>query len=251
MDPRLPLYTAPATGGRPDDPPADRRPGPGAVPGPRSTPSGTARRQRLVAATWGIFGHGNVAGLGQALLEAGPARHAVPPGPQRAGHGARRRRLRPAARPALRARRHHLHRPRRHQPRHRRRARHRQPAPGAAAARRHLRHPPRRPGAPAARSALRRRRLGQRRAAPGLPLLRPDHPPRGTDPGRAPGDAGARRPGGDRRRHPRPAAGRAGRGVRLARGVLRRADLAGPPPGARPGRAGRRRARRCAPPGAR
>ncbi|WP_405941719.1 3D-(3,5/4)-trihydroxycyclohexane-1,2-dione acylhydrolase (decyclizing) [Streptomyces sp. NBC_00207] len=30
------------------------------------------RRQRLIAATWGIFGHGNVAGIGQALLEAGP-----------------------------------------------------------------------------------------------------------------------------------------------------------------------------------
>lgn len=31
------------------------------------------RRQRLIAATWGIFGHGNVAGLGQALLESGAA----------------------------------------------------------------------------------------------------------------------------------------------------------------------------------
>ncbi|MCX5586708.1 3D-(3,5/4)-trihydroxycyclohexane-1,2-dione acylhydrolase (decyclizing) [Streptomyces erythrochromogenes] len=30
------------------------------------------RRRRLVAATWGIFGHGNVAGIGQALLESGP-----------------------------------------------------------------------------------------------------------------------------------------------------------------------------------
>ncbi|WP_404960056.1 3D-(3,5/4)-trihydroxycyclohexane-1,2-dione acylhydrolase (decyclizing) [Streptomyces sp. 147326] len=30
------------------------------------------RRQRLIAATWGIFGHGNVAGIGQALLEADP-----------------------------------------------------------------------------------------------------------------------------------------------------------------------------------
>ncbi|MGP3940829.1 3D-(3,5/4)-trihydroxycyclohexane-1,2-dione acylhydrolase (decyclizing) [Streptomyces sp. 6N106] len=30
------------------------------------------RRQRLINATWGIFGHGNVAGLGQALLESGP-----------------------------------------------------------------------------------------------------------------------------------------------------------------------------------
>ncbi|NJQ02580.1 3D-(3,5/4)-trihydroxycyclohexane-1,2-dione acylhydrolase (decyclizing) [Streptomyces zingiberis] len=32
------------------------------------------RRHRLVRACWGIFGHGNVAGIGQALLEAGPAR---------------------------------------------------------------------------------------------------------------------------------------------------------------------------------
>ncbi|MEU4897199.1 3D-(3,5/4)-trihydroxycyclohexane-1,2-dione acylhydrolase (decyclizing) [Streptomyces sp. NPDC044780] len=30
------------------------------------------RRRRLINATWGIFGHGNVAGLGQALLESGP-----------------------------------------------------------------------------------------------------------------------------------------------------------------------------------
>ncbi|MFD3548482.1 3D-(3,5/4)-trihydroxycyclohexane-1,2-dione acylhydrolase (decyclizing) [Streptomyces sp. NPDC058655] len=30
------------------------------------------QRHRLIAATWGIFGHGNVAGLGQALLESGP-----------------------------------------------------------------------------------------------------------------------------------------------------------------------------------
>ncbi|WLQ33849.1 3D-(3,5/4)-trihydroxycyclohexane-1,2-dione acylhydrolase (decyclizing) [Streptomyces castrisilvae] len=30
-------------------------------------------RHRLIAATWGIFGHGNVAGIGQALLETGPA----------------------------------------------------------------------------------------------------------------------------------------------------------------------------------
>ncbi|MGW7318758.1 3D-(3,5/4)-trihydroxycyclohexane-1,2-dione acylhydrolase (decyclizing) [Streptomyces sp. NPDC054865] len=33
-------------------------------------------RHRLIAATWGIFGHGNVAGIGQALLESGP--HAMP-----------------------------------------------------------------------------------------------------------------------------------------------------------------------------
>ncbi|MFD7612840.1 3D-(3,5/4)-trihydroxycyclohexane-1,2-dione acylhydrolase (decyclizing) [Streptomyces sp. NPDC059828] len=29
-------------------------------------------RRRLIGATWGIFGHGNVAGIGQALLESGP-----------------------------------------------------------------------------------------------------------------------------------------------------------------------------------
>ncbi|MET9469534.1 3D-(3,5/4)-trihydroxycyclohexane-1,2-dione acylhydrolase (decyclizing) [Streptomyces sp. NPDC006544] len=34
------------------------------------------QRRRLIAATWGIFGHGNVAGIGQALLETG--REAMP-----------------------------------------------------------------------------------------------------------------------------------------------------------------------------
>ncbi|MFI0260009.1 3D-(3,5/4)-trihydroxycyclohexane-1,2-dione acylhydrolase (decyclizing) [Streptomyces sp. NPDC017056] len=37
-----------------------------------SAASGAPPRQRLVNACWGIFGHGNVAGIGQALLEAGP-----------------------------------------------------------------------------------------------------------------------------------------------------------------------------------
>ncbi|WP_411137280.1 3D-(3,5/4)-trihydroxycyclohexane-1,2-dione acylhydrolase (decyclizing) [Streptomyces sp. C10] len=40
------------------------------------------RRHRLINACWGIFGHGNVAGLGQALLESGAASHqGAPPGP--------------------------------------------------------------------------------------------------------------------------------------------------------------------------
>ncbi|WP_129296279.1 3D-(3,5/4)-trihydroxycyclohexane-1,2-dione acylhydrolase (decyclizing) [Streptomyces lydicus] len=40
------------------------------------------RRHRLINACWGIFGHGNVAGLGQALLESGAAsRQGAPPGP--------------------------------------------------------------------------------------------------------------------------------------------------------------------------
>ncbi|WP_336052339.1 3D-(3,5/4)-trihydroxycyclohexane-1,2-dione acylhydrolase (decyclizing) [Streptomyces sp. CA2R101] len=40
------------------------------------------RRHRLINACWGIFGHGNVAGLGQALLESGAAsRQGTTPGP--------------------------------------------------------------------------------------------------------------------------------------------------------------------------
>lgn len=40
------------------------------------------RRHRLINACWGIFGHGNVAGLGQALLESGAASHqGATPGP--------------------------------------------------------------------------------------------------------------------------------------------------------------------------
>ncbi|MFD9715713.1 3D-(3,5/4)-trihydroxycyclohexane-1,2-dione acylhydrolase (decyclizing) [Streptomyces sp. NPDC059076] len=37
------------------------------------------RRQRLISATWGIFGHGNVAGIGQALLESGTGPHPTAP----------------------------------------------------------------------------------------------------------------------------------------------------------------------------
>lgn len=37
------------------------------------------RRHRLINATWGIFGHGNVAGLGQALLESGTGPDAAMP----------------------------------------------------------------------------------------------------------------------------------------------------------------------------
>ena len=50
--------------------------------------------QRLVPGCFGIFGHGNVAGIGQALLQAQLTGEADLPyylAPQRAGHGARRR----------------------------------------------------------------------------------------------------------------------------------------------------------------
>ena len=48
-------------------------------------------RRRFFGGCFGIFGHGNVAGIGQALLAA-PRAAPVPPGAQRAGDGARRRR---------------------------------------------------------------------------------------------------------------------------------------------------------------
>ena len=83
---------------------------------------------------------------GAALGEPG-ATLPLPPGPQRAGHGARRGRLRPDAQPAGHVRLHRLDRARRDQHAHRRGAGDDQPAPGAAAARRHLRHPGRQPGA--------------------------------------------------------------------------------------------------------
>ncbi|GAA2228417.1 3D-(3,5/4)-trihydroxycyclohexane-1,2-dione acylhydrolase (decyclizing) [Streptomyces amakusaensis] len=39
-------------------------------------------RQRLITAAWGIFGHGNVAGIGQALLESGAGPRPDRPGPR-------------------------------------------------------------------------------------------------------------------------------------------------------------------------
>ena len=96
------------------------------------------------------------------------------PGAQRAGDGARRRRLCPDAEPARRARLHDLDRAGRDEHGHRRRPRDREPAAGAAAARRRLRVAPARSRAPAARGSVGRRRLGQRLLPAGLALLRPD-----------------------------------------------------------------------------
>ena len=111
---------------------------------------------RFFAGCLGIFGHGNVAGMGQALTRARrPA--ALRPGPQRAGDGPRRLRLRAPAQPPRHVGVHVLGRPGRDEHGHRRRAGHRQPAAGAAAARRHVRHARAAPGAPAARGAARRR----------------------------------------------------------------------------------------------
>ena len=104
-------------------------------------------RQRLFAGCLGIFGHGNVAGIGQALLQEELAadrrrpRPALRPRPQRAGHGAHRRRLREAEGPAPDLGLHRLRRARLDEHAHRCRARDDQPDSGAAVAFWHLRDP--------------------------------------------------------------------------------------------------------------
>ena len=133
---------------------ADRRPRRSCASWPTSTAERDGTEQRLIAGCFGIFGHGNVAGVGQALLEAelagepdlpyllarneqamvhaaaGYARHAQPP---------------------VDARVHVVDRPGRDEHGHRRGAGHDQPPARAAAARRHLRHARREPGAAGAR----------------------------------------------------------------------------------------------------
>ena len=96
--------------------------------------------QRLIAGCFGIFGHGNVAGIGQALLEQPdemPFYHAR--NEQAMVHTAAA--LRTPEEPALDAGLHELDRPRRDEPRHRRRAGDDQPSARPAAARRRVRHP--------------------------------------------------------------------------------------------------------------
>ena len=78
---------------------------------------------------------------------------------------------------------------------------------------------------------------GQRRVPAGVPVLRPDQPARAAAVGAAGRDAGADRPGRDRRGDPRPPAGRAGRGPRLAARIFRRTGLARGPARARARRA--------------
>ena len=201
-------------------------------------------RRKFFAGCFGIFGHGNVAGLGQALLQSElltPGRVALSPGPQRAGDGAHRRRLRPAARPAAGLRGHRVRRSGRQQHAHRRGAGDHQPAAGAAAAQRHLRHPGLLAGAAGAGTAVRVRHLGQRRVPAGVPVLRPGVAGRAVAGGAAGRDAGADRPRRDRCGDHRAAGGRAGRGARLAGRPVQGAGLADRPAGPRARGAGRGR----------
>ena len=181
-------------------------------------------RRRFFAGCLGIFGHGNVAGLGQALQQ---HHDLLPylPAAQRAGDGPPGLRLRAPVEPAARVRVHVVGRAGRHEHGHRRRARHGQPAARAPAPRRHVRGPRPAPGAPAARGAARRHGLGQRLLPAGDPLLRPHHAARAARRRRARGVARAHRPGGDRRGLPRAARGRPDRGRRRPGRVPRGADV--------------------------
>ena len=105
-----------------------------------------------------------------------------------------------------------------------------------------------RPGAPGARAAVCRGRHRQRRVPAVVPLLRPGQPARAAALRAARRDAHPHRPGGDRRRDHRAAAGRAGGGLRLAGRAVRRAHLAHRPTAGR-GRP-HRRCRRGDPVGA-
>ena len=194
------------------------------------------RRSRFFAGCFGIFGHGNVAGLGQALhqnrdlLPYHPARNEQAMVHLAAGYARQRNRLGtfacttsigPGATNMV---------------------------TGAAAATinrlpvlllpgRRVRDAHAAPGAPAARGRPRRDRLGQRLPAPRLAILRARPAPRAADAGRARGDAGADRSGRDRRGHAGDARGRADRGVRMAAGVPRAAGVDDLPPAPGPGRA--------------
>ena len=182
------------------------------------------RRQPFFAGVFGIFGHGNVAGIGQALDQmTRPA--ALLPVPQRAGDGAHRGGVREDVEPPADAGVHDVDRPRRDQHDHRRRRRDHQPAAGAAAARRHLRQSRAGAGAAAARVGDSAGHLGQRLLPAGVALLGSHLPARTAADGAARSDARADLAGRDRRRDAGAAAGHADRSVRLSRRVLRRARL--------------------------
>ena len=137
---------------------------------------------------------------------------------------------------------HGLGRPRLDEHAHRRRAGDHQPAPRAAAALGHLRDPGRAP----VLQELEQPYAGDVTVNDAFrPLSRffdRVEPPRAAAVGAARRDAGAHRPGRDRRGHHRAAAGRAGRGLRLAGRAVRRARLARRPAAARAGRASPRAA---------
>ena len=206
--------------------------------------------QRLIAGCFGIFGHGNVAGIGQALLEqpeAMPYYHARnEQGMVHAAAGYARMKNRLSTLACTSS-----------------------IGPGATnmvtgAALATINRLPvlllpgdifatrvALAGAAGARGPDLLRRVGQRRLPAGVALLGPDQPARAAAVRAAGRDAGADRSGRDRRRDALAAPGRPGRGVRLAGGAVRAARVARAAPGARARRWWPRRRRGCAPRGGR
>ena len=129
------------------DRPAHRRPRRRSGSSPHQWTERDGERQKLFAGCFGIFGHGNVAGIGQALLQNElPALTRRRPRCPTCWPATSRPwctpsvGLRPAEGPPPDLGLHRLGRPGLDEHAHRRRAGHDQPAPGAAAAVRHLRH---------------------------------------------------------------------------------------------------------------
>jgi hypothetical protein len=137
--------------------------------------------QRLIAGCFGIFGHGNVAGVGQALARAAGARC-----PSTTLATSRRwctpRPRTPADEPALDAGVHELDRARARRTWSPARRSRRSTACRSCSARRRVRHPRARHGAAELEDASSLQRLRQRHAAAGLQVLGPDRAARATDP---------------------------------------------------------------------
>ena len=187
----------------------------------------------LFAGCWAIFGHGNVAGHRRGALP-GARDPADLSRPQRAGHGAGGGGVRQGQEPPADDGLHHLDRPGLHEHADRRRRRARQPAAGAVPARRRVRQSRPRPGAAADRG-LQRRHHGRHRMLPaGVALVGPDHPARAAADLPAARHAGADRSGRVRPGHAGHVPGRAGRGVRLSRELLRAPACAPPSAGRAP-----------------
>ncbi len=199
----------------------------------------------LFAGVFAIFGHGNVAGLGEALYGVRDVLPTFRAHNEQAmalaaiafAKASRRQRMMacttsigPGATNMVTAA--------------ARRAR--QPLAGAAAAGRRLRQPPARPGVAAGRGFRRRRGERQRLLPPGLPLFRPHRAPRADRARPDARDGGVDGPGRMRPGDARLLSGRAGRGLRLSRVVLRQARASPAAPGtgrARTRRGGRGSAR--------
>ena len=182
----------------------------------------------IFAGCWAIFGHGNVAGIGEALYQ---VRDRLPTyrahNEQAMAHSADR--LRQSELPPPLHGLHNVDRPRRAQHGDGGRGGPRQPAAAPAVAWRRLRQPAARPGAAAGGRLQRRNRVGQRLLPPGVALLRPHQSRRATDSGFAAHHARAHRSRRMRAGDAGDVPGRSGRSLRLAGEPVRREGLGAAP----------------------